>query len=108
MAAPAETRPTAEQEEEQFAVDDAPLAKAEKKSEGEKAEENHSHPKPESSMGSKKSIAKELKSFNAEGNEPAVKTGKRKRETLPNGASDINVRVLRKRIGVKPEGVNPF
>ena len=79
MAAPAETRPTAEQQEEQFAVDDAPLAKAEKKSEGEKAEENHSHPKPESSMGSKKSIAKELKSFNAEGNEPAVKTGKRER-----------------------------
>ena len=48
--------------------------------EGEKAEENHSHPKPkESSVGSKTSIAKELKSFNAEGNEPAVKTGKRER-----------------------------
>ena len=47
--------------------------------EGEKAEENHSHPKPRSSVGSKTSIAKELKSFNAEGNEPAVKTGKRER-----------------------------
>ena len=89
MAAPAETRsPAAQQQQQQqqhFAVDDAPLAAA-KKAEGENAEENatkvvekHSHPKPESSSGSKKSIAKELKSFNAEGNEPAVKTGKRER-----------------------------
>jgi hypothetical protein len=78
MVAPTETRPPAEQQQreqqQQVAVDDAPVVMAE----GEKAEENHSHPKPESS-GSKKSIAKELKSFNAEGNEPAVKTGKRER-----------------------------
>ena len=82
MAAPTETRPPAEQQQQQqqqqqqVAVDDAPVVMAE----GEKAEENHSHPKPkESSVGSKTSIAKELKSFNAEGNEPAVKTGKRER-----------------------------